>query len=72
MRKEYAVLVRRHGAAVAIQKWVKGKRVRNEYKKLCGASAAIQSGTIGVLLCFDAMIFPVFSENSLTFFLIEQ
>lgn len=39
-------MVRRHRAAVAMQKWVKGKRVMNKYKQLRGASVVIQSGTI--------------------------
>ncbi|KAK4750301.1 hypothetical protein SAY87_027750 [Trapa incisa] len=50
MRKEYAILVRRYRAAAAIQKWVKGKRVINEYKKLCSASIAIQSVVRGWLV----------------------
>ncbi|KAK4776584.1 hypothetical protein SAY86_005272 [Trapa natans] len=50
VRKEYAVVVRRHRAAATIQKWVKGKRVINEYKKLCSASIAMQSVVRGWLV----------------------
>ncbi|PKI69574.1 hypothetical protein CRG98_010022 [Punica granatum] len=50
VRKEYAVLVRRHRAAVSIQKRVKSKREMNRYQKLCDASVAIQSVVRGWLV----------------------
>ncbi|KAK4743021.1 hypothetical protein SAY87_001022 [Trapa incisa] len=50
VRKEYAILVRRHRAAVSVQKWVKCKRTMNNYKQLRGASIVIQSVIRGWLV----------------------
>ena len=43
-RKEYAVLLRRHRAAVIIQKQIKGRNARKTFKNISDASIVIQSG----------------------------
>lgn len=49
-RKEYAVLIKRHRAAVTIQKRVKGRVSMKKYHKLCDASVMVQSGIRGWLV----------------------
>lgn len=44
-RKEYAVQLKRHRAAVCIQKRVKGRIGRKRFKNVSDASVQIQSGT---------------------------
>ncbi|XP_004297721.1 PREDICTED: myosin-1-like [Fragaria vesca subsp. vesca] len=43
MRKEYAVLLQRHRAAVFIQKLMKSRIARQKFKNICDASIVIQS-----------------------------
>lgn len=47
-RKEFAILLHRHRSAARIQKWIKGRNVRKEYKKLYDASDVLQAGNIFV------------------------
>ena len=46
MRKEYAVLLQRHRAAVFIQKLMKSRIARQKFKNICDASIVIQSGIL--------------------------
>ncbi|MBA0798999.1 hypothetical protein Gohar_009539 [Gossypium harknessii] len=43
-RKEYAVLLQRHRAAITIQKQIKGRNGRKTFKEISDASVVIQSG----------------------------
>nr|XP_043637804.1 myosin-1-like isoform X2 [Erigeron canadensis] len=45
-RKEFAKLLHRHRSAVLIQKWIKARRVRKEFKILNDASAVVQAGNM--------------------------
>ncbi|KAK8616166.1 hypothetical protein V6N13_017726 [Hibiscus sabdariffa] len=49
-RKEYAVLLQRHRAAIAIQKQIKGRNSRKTFKKISDASVVIQSVIRGWLV----------------------
>ncbi|KAK1419770.1 hypothetical protein QVD17_29087 [Tagetes erecta] len=48
-RKEFAVLLHRHRSAAHIQKWVKAKNVRKEFKKLYDAADVFQAGNTGLI-----------------------
>lgn len=45
-RKQYVDQLKRHRAAVCIQRQVKGRIGRKRFEALCEASTQIQSGTI--------------------------
>lgn len=49
MRKEYAVLLQRHRAAVFIQKLMKSRIARQKFKNICDASIVIQSGILSLV-----------------------
>ncbi|GMJ12988.1 myosin 1 [Hibiscus trionum] len=49
-RKEYAVLLQRHRAAITIQKQIKGRNARKTFKKTSDASVMIQSVIRGWLV----------------------
>nr|XP_043637798.1 myosin-1-like isoform X1 [Erigeron canadensis] len=49
-RKEFAKLLHRHRSAVLIQKWIKARRVRKEFKILNDASAVVQAVIRGWLV----------------------
>ncbi|OMO62400.1 IQ motif, EF-hand binding site [Corchorus olitorius] len=49
-RKEYAVLLQRHRAAVAIQKQIKGRNAMKKFKNVSDASIVIQSAIRGWLV----------------------
>ncbi|CAN4123715.1 unnamed protein product [Withania somnifera] len=49
-RKEYAILLQRHRAAVSIQKQIKGRTKRKTYENVHGASIVIQSVIRGWLV----------------------
>ncbi|GMI74748.1 myosin 1 [Hibiscus trionum] len=49
-RKEYAVLLQRHRAAIAIQKQIKGRNSRKTFTKISDASVVIQSVIRGWLV----------------------
>lgn len=45
-RKEYAVTLQRHRAAIVIQKWMKGRIAKKKLRSINDASIVIQSGKI--------------------------
>ncbi|KAK8558844.1 hypothetical protein V6N12_042137 [Hibiscus sabdariffa] len=49
-RKEYAVLLQRHRAAVIIQKQIKGRNAKGTFKNISDASIVIQSAIRGYLV----------------------
>ncbi|KAK9000828.1 hypothetical protein V6N11_081312 [Hibiscus sabdariffa] len=49
-RKEYAVLLQRHRAAVIIQKQIKGRNAKRTFKNISDASIVIQSAIRGYLV----------------------
>ncbi|KAI3778635.1 hypothetical protein L2E82_08016 [Cichorium intybus] len=49
-RRRFAVLVHRHRAAIAIQKWIKARRVRKELKEFGDAAAVVQAVIRGWLV----------------------
>lgn len=49
-RKEFAILLHRHRAAVAIQKQVKSKITRKRFEDVHGATITLQAGITFVIL----------------------